>query len=85
MNQNEFPNEKIFLKKNIFSEKPNKGDIYGKIKNKLKQYSKCDINVKEYNINELFKNKNKINKNDSSLEIIFEPNKVTQKFYHLLV
>ena len=39
MNQN----EKIILKKNIFSEKPNKGDIYGKIKNKLKQYSKCDI------------------------------------------
>ena len=61
------------------NERPNKGGIYEKIKNKLKRFSKCNIKVKESYINELFKNKNKINKNDVSLEIIFEPNKATQK------
>ena len=79
MNQYDFPNEKIFIKKNNLSERPKKGGIYEKIKNKLKRYSKCNIKVKEKYINELFKNKNKIYKNDISLEIIFEPNKATQK------
>ena len=79
LNQCEFPNEKIFIKKNNFIERPNKGDIYEKIKNKIKNYSKCDIKVKDSYINKLFINKNKIYKNDASLEIIFEPNKGTQK------
>ena len=79
MNQCDFPNEKIFIKKNNLRERPKKGGIYEKIKNKLKRFSKCNIKVKESELNELFKNKNKINKNDVSLEIIFEPNKATQK------
>ena len=83
MNQCDFPNEKIFIKKNNLSERPNKGGIYEKIKNKLKRFSKCNIKVKEKYINELYKNK--IYKNDKSLEIIFEPNKATKKFYILLV
>ena len=88
LNQCDCPNEK-----NNVSERLNKGDIYEKIKNKLKRYSKCNIkekekyinelfknkNKKEKYINELFKNKNKIYKNDISLEIIFEPNKATHK------
>ena len=74
LNQCDCPNEK-----NNVSERLNKGDIYEKIKNKLKRYSKCNIKVKEKYINELFKNKNKIYKNDISLEIIFEPNKATHK------
>ena len=72
MSQCDFPNEK-----NKVNERLNKGDLYEKIKNKLKRYSKCNIKVKEKYINELYKNK--IYKNDKSLEIIFEPNKATQK------
>ena len=56
MNQCDFQNEKIFIKKNNVSERPNKGGIYEKIKNKLKRYSKCNIKVKEKYINELFLN-----------------------------
>ena len=44
------------MKKNNVSERPNKGGIYEKIKNKLKRYSKCNIKVKEKYINELFLN-----------------------------
>ena len=47
LNQCDFPNEK-----NKVNERLNKGDLYEKIKNKLKRFSKCNIKVKESELNE---------------------------------